>query len=379
MKKKNKLTRLAPLLVMMIVGAALGYFGGKYGLKNMVEIPKPVFLIVIIAMVPLFFLVIGFHEAGHALAGVKVGFDFRMYVIGPFLWEKSTDGWVLKWNRNINTAGGLVLCIPRGMENISNRFVVYAAGGPVASLLLAVGSWGVYKFMGNSDFLGSMALQGLAYSILVMAFLSFLIFIVTAIPFHTGGFSSDGARVFRLLKGGDASVLEVLFLKLVTESFSGVRPSALNKADLQEALRLSLQLNSPFLVYVYSYLFQAAFDNNETAAAGDYLQQYIAESDSIPDGLRSVVWLDAAFFEAYAHKDLDAALDCFKQFQPSAMIPESMILATEAAILLLQNKHAEVLNKTALAIKKLPDMMDKGGSLSLREKLQAMTAAAAAV
>jgi len=35
-----------------------------------------------------------------------------MYVIGPFLWAKEQNNWLFKWNKNVNTAGGLVICLP---------------------------------------------------------------------------------------------------------------------------------------------------------------------------------------------------------------------------------------------------------------------------
>jgi len=66
--------------------------------------------------------VIAVHEMGHAIAGIAVKFDFKTYVVGPFMWEKDEIGWRFKWNRNVNTAGGLVICMPIGTENYPNDF-----------------------------------------------------------------------------------------------------------------------------------------------------------------------------------------------------------------------------------------------------------------
>jgi uncharacterized membrane protein len=84
--------------------------------------------------VPLFFIVIGVHAAGHAVAGVWVNFDFKMYVVGPFMWEKELTGWKFKWNKNVNTFGGMAICLPVRTENLPIRFSIYAPSGPIASL-----------------------------------------------------------------------------------------------------------------------------------------------------------------------------------------------------------------------------------------------------
>jgi hypothetical protein len=38
-----------------------------------------------------------------------MNFDFRMYVVGPLLWDKEEKGWRFKWNKIVNTFGGFVI------------------------------------------------------------------------------------------------------------------------------------------------------------------------------------------------------------------------------------------------------------------------------
>ena len=77
---------------------------------------------------------------------------------------------------------------------------------------------------------------------------------------HAGGFYTDGARVIRLLKGGDTGRFELLLLNAVTSASAGIRPRDLNKADLNEAVELGNKLNAPMTVYLHLYLHQAALD-----------------------------------------------------------------------------------------------------------------------
>ncbi|MDP1842201.1 MAG: M50 family metallopeptidase [Sediminibacterium sp.] len=369
MKKKNNNIQILRFLGIMCLSILLGYFAGKFGFKLAFTLPKLGIIGLFLLIVPIVFFVIAFHEAGHAVAGIKVGFDFRMYVVGPFLWEREQGKWIFKWNKNVNIAGGMVLCLPVGVANLNKRFLVYAAGGPIASLILSFFSSILFYWLLPTDTAGHNILRLVSYSCLILSFFSFLIFVVTAIPFHSGGFSSDGARVLRLIKGGEAARLEILFLKIVTEVTSGIRPSKLNKNDLEAALAIALELNAPFLVYIYGFLHQVTFDEGNIVDAEKYLQAYIEHANDIPEGIRNSVWLDAAFFYAFAKQDMENATAYFNQFKPAAMIPKAQILATEAVLYFHKNEFELFIEKRIAAEKELPNMIDKGGAIALREKL----------
>lgn len=131
--QKKKTKRIVSILIMLVAGGVIGYLGGQIGAKAAQQIPGAVMAALAVLFIPAFLLVIAVHEGGHAFAGIQVGFDFRTYVVGPFLWDKQPSGWKFMWNKNINTSGGLVICIPTGTHNWPKRFVRYAAGGPLAN------------------------------------------------------------------------------------------------------------------------------------------------------------------------------------------------------------------------------------------------------
>lgn len=359
MALKKKKTKIIPFLLLMGLCGAIGFFIGKLGFQTGQSLPDGVPLMWTLAFIPVFFLVIGFHEGGHAVAGVWQKFDFRMYVVGPFMWDKEQEGWKFKWNKNVNTAGGMVICMPTGTENLKNRFSIYAAGGPVASLILAALCYLFYLLSGSL----------VGYFLLLIAFFSLLIFVVTIIPVHMGGFTSDGGRILNLQRGGDAARFEVLTLKIIAQSSGGTRPRLLDWSELEEAQTLGQKLNSPFAVYIQSFFHQSAWDKGDLERAEHYLQAYVDESERIPDGIRSMVWLDAALFYAVAKNDLDKAKDYWSRFKPSAIIPKAQLFATEAAILMLENKKEDANSKVELAISQLSSMMDRGAAIALEDKL----------
>src|SRR4051812_48314348 len=90
-----------------------------------------------------FFFAGGLSKTRPAIAGTLVKFDFRMYVVGPFMWDKEESGWTFKWNKNVNLSGGLVICLPTSSEELARRFSIYALGGPLASLVFTAFTYGV--------------------------------------------------------------------------------------------------------------------------------------------------------------------------------------------------------------------------------------------
>jgi len=359
-KKKSK---LVGIIVLIIIGAGIGFLAGMLGADAAKTLPKSVIVTLVLLFIPAFFLVIGFHEAGHALAGVMVKFEFKMYVVGPLLWEKEETGWTFKWNKNVNTSGGMVICMPTGTQNLKNRFSFYSAGGPLASLLLA-----------GISYLLAMIFSSwmISYLFMMIAFLSICIFIATAIPLHTGGFTSDGGRIWNLQVGGDKARFELLILKIITNSTGGIRPSDLEVKDLVEAIKLAKKIDAPFGVYLHSYFHQLTWDAGNVDAAEKHLQDYIDEIDSIPPGIQNAVWLDAAFFYAYAKRDLEKANSYWNQFKPAALIPKAQIFATEASLYALKNDRESSLKKIDEAIIQIPNMIDRGIGIALSDKLASL-------
>jgi hypothetical protein len=370
MKQKSKIVKILSLTAFALIGGAVGFFIGKMGGGAAVNsTPLSIKLLSLASIIPAFLGVVAWHEGGHAVAGIKMGFDFKMYVVGPFMWEKQSTGWLFKWNKNVNIAGGLVLCLPTDTVNLNNRFTIFAAGGPVASLVLTALSYGIHGVFFKNNPSHNMGIELAGNFFFITALLSLVIFFATAIPLRMGGFYTDGARVLRLQRGGDTARFESLILKLTANTLSGIRPKSININELEEALAIAKRLDEPFGVYIHGILHQAAFDNDDVEKAEKHLLDYINEADNIPEGIRNSVWLDAAFFYAYGKQNLEEAEKFWQQFKPAAMIPQAQVFATEAALRFLKKDETAALSKIEEAVKELPNMIDQGVATALKDKL----------
>lgn len=366
---KKKVTKVATMIMITAGSAVIGFMAAKFGMDSAKTAPASEVITMAILLVPAFFIVVGIHEAGHALAGTLVNFDFRMYVVGPFMWDKEESGWKFKWNKNVNLAGGLVISLPTTKDNLARRFSVYASGGPIFSLFLTLITLMVNHLITFLNTNNSVFLHTIGSFFWLLSLLSLLIFILTALPFHAGGFYTDGARIIRFLRGGDTSRFEVLLLKILSSSSGGTRPRLLDEKELDEATALALKLKAPMGVYLHAYYYQMALDHDNFDKAETHLKNYISEVENIPKGIQSAVWLDATFFYAFARKDIQQAEYYWSLFKPSAILPKSQIHACEAALHLLKGHRQLADNRIEAALKELENMIDRGVGIALREKL----------
>lgn len=370
-KQKNKFARVAGVVLLMIMGGAAGFWGATTGIKAAAELPGEVVAVIALLFIPVCLLVIGVHEAGHALAGVAMNFDFRMYVVGPLLWDKETTGWKFKWNKNVNTFGGMVICIPPPSDDLNKRFSVYAAGGPVASFLLAVVAYIAYHILAGFALsgAGTVVVSNVLY---IISIISAIIFIITMIPVHSGGFSSDGARMLRLWRGGDTARFEIMLLKIISTSMAGTRPLHYNLEELQEAQALAERIDAPMRIYLQYYFYYRALDNNDVDLAEQHLNKYIEQIEAVPEGIRGSVWIDAAFFYAFVKRDEARATTYYQRYKPSALVPKATVLATEAAIAHLHHNTEKTKTLAQQALAEIPNMIDRGVGIVLREKVTAL-------
>jgi len=82
--------------------------------------------------------------------------------------------------------------------------------------------------------------------LLINGWMSVAIFIITMVPMRSGGFFSDGARLLRFTRGGEAAELDALLMQIVASSTSGTRPRELDEAVLDRGLEVGERLGSPF-------------------------------------------------------------------------------------------------------------------------------------
>ena len=246
------------------------------------------------------------HELGHVLGGVLARFQFYFLIWGPLRISRAGGGFTVGLNKSLALAGGMALSLPRGTINLRSRFATVVAGGPLLSLVA-----GVMALMALPGPLFGYAkpsgvdLMPFAVEVCQLTFglASLLLALVTMIPGKTSGFATDGARLLRLLGGGDGPKEEVASLGLIAQSTAGLRPSDWN-LEWIESLRESAHdiTRSMGRSYAYASMMDRVALGVATAPllsvqeARGLLVESLEKIEEMPSSLHSSVYLEAAFF-----------------------------------------------------------------------------------
>ncbi|GAA4032757.1 hypothetical protein GCM10022409_16280 [Hymenobacter glaciei] len=313
---------------------------------------------VLLVLVPLGFLVaVGLHELGHALMGQRQGFRFHWLTVGPFTWKMRDDRLRFEWNKSLNTAGGMVLSTPVGEHNLRRRYMAFAAGGPLGSVVWAGLALGTYALLPAPAAEMGRLLQ---VALVTSGGLSALLAVLTLVPLHLGGFYSDGARVLNLWRGGAAGELEIAVTSAMACTVNGMRPRELSLTLLEAAAARPEEL--PFKLYVHYYLYLAALDAGQTAQAAHHLAEYRERLARTPAGLQGSGWLELAFFAAAYQHDLPAARAFLAQARPSSLIPADARPRAEAALARLAGDADQACAHAQEALRELPRNLDQGSA-----------------
>lgn len=360
MKNWRKLLRV---LFLAAVGGVLGFALATHGLK----LPHPPdwgrpHKLALLALLPVAWLVaVGLHELGHVLAGLARGFRFHWLTVGPFKWKQKGGKLRFEWNTSLNAAGGLAVCVPPDDHDLRRRFITYALGGPLGSLawaVLALGACALLPAAGSAA--AHVPLAALALSGLISA----LLFLITLVPMHTGGFTSDGGRVLSLTRGGAAGQLELAVLSALTRSMAGTRPRELPRPALEAALQAAAMLPAelPFQKYAHYYLYLSTLDAGDLAGAAQHLAAYRQRLSDLPAALQGSGWLEAAFFAAAHQQDLVAAQGFLAQAQPSPLTPADVPPRAAAALARLAGDADAARAQAQAALRELPNNLDQGSA-----------------
>lgn len=315
-----------PILSFLVVGGLVGYLIGSFlgkGDDGPDDYSKLQFVFLLVYLPFMYFAVVGWHELGHVLVGLSQRFRFMSLTIGPFAWRRRQDRIRFAWNKSINLSGGLAYMLPQGEENMARRFATFAAGGPVASLLLGAIGLGL-----------AIALpEGSTVELFAGAtgWFSLIIFALTIAPFRAGGFSSDGRRILTLLSNSAAARQEVTLLRVIAFTQSG-RPltelpiQAIEEGIVSEAITPQYRA---FFEY-YRYLYHLVMGERDTAEAA--LTAFTAGLDTFPPGLRESYFIEPTLFYAFERERLGRAEAAYAQFVKSTFTQDIEVELAEAGI-----------------------------------------------
>jgi hypothetical protein len=152
------------------------------------------------------------HETGHWVAGMAVGWRFLRFRLGPLAIVKVRDGCrvqFIKWN-----LGGGVTFAPNSLGGFRKADAIFSAGGPLASLIFALGC-------------GLLAAQaGSAAAFWVWGSLAqwSVLGVFSLIPCGTGLARSDGYWLWALLRGGEQTERRKRYLLANLSHGTATRP-----------------------------------------------------------------------------------------------------------------------------------------------------------
>ena len=364
----NNLPKYLRFVLIAGLSAVIGHLIGKYGLRLLPHAAWSRGQVAgLLALLPVaWLLAVLLHELGHVLAGQAQRFQFRWLAMGPLLWKREAGRLHFAWNKNLNLAGGMALCLPPNEGDLRRRFMVFAAGGPLGSVAWAAVALGTYALLPAA---ASAVGQVLAAALAVSGVISALLALLTLVPMHLGGFYSDGGRLLHLWRGDAAGQLDLALITTMAHSMAGTRPRHLPQALLTAAAALPEEL--PFKCYAHYYLYLAALDAQQIEQAGQHLAAYRVQLPQQPAAMQAGGWLESAFFAAAYQHDLSAARAFRAQAQPSVLVTADVTPRVEAALARLAGDPAQALALAQTALQALPRSIDQGSAHFYAEWLAA--------
>lgn len=360
---KRSFSYLVKLVVILLIGALGGYLFAYFFKSSTGTLSFYNKLAMLPFLVAIILLVLIVHEVGHVLAGLWVGFEFRMITVGPFMLQKEGNKTRFRWNTRLNAAGGLALCLPKTEQNLKSNFIKFVAGGPIASLLFALLCLAIYYYGQTSSPQNFWLLSGT---------MSAMIFFTTIIPMRSKGFFSDGARMLNLMKGGKDATIDLVILTTTVASSSGIRPRDLNVAPIQQIL--DSQYAHPFIPYLQIYMYNHWLDHQQPTQALPYLSEALEGIHNIPVGYQAMLWLDWAFHQAYYLQNVPEAKEALGKAKISAVIPPHSVHKSKAAVYWAEGQHPTALQEANTALKALSQSTDKGNAIAEEEFLRSFIA-----
>jgi hypothetical protein len=306
----------------------------------------------------LFLLVIAIHELGHLLGGLSQGMRFLLLIFGPFQWNATENGVRFRWVTKLGLMGGIAATLPVRMDNLRQQLIPMIAGGPLASLGLAMLA-AVLSFSATGRIAGYGA---------IVALLSLAIFLVTAIPFRAGGFMSDGMQLLEMRRDGPSVIERADLIAVMATSLGGVRPR-----DWDAALMARLEsMNStePLrLLACWMMLLQRAMDCGNASQAAHYAKALAARIDDYPDGFRQSLHIELCL-EAALRQDREAAEQHLAKTK-GGVTERSRLELARALVCALQGDTAAAVKHREAGQRTLRQAMDPGLALLTADQLAA--------
>ena len=296
------------------------------------------------------FLAIFLHELGHVAGGLSQGFRLYFFVVGPLRVSRRDGKLTFGLNRSFNLAGGLAACLPSDNHDLAMRIAVMTACGPLASLLSGLIFWWMSRLFAGT----------VGVFIFLAAITSLAVAVATMLPFKSGQFNSDGARLKMYWTDPKAMSRWANTAALSGLCFSDLSPRDWPSVVVEEVRQ---QVDGSYDgVGASMTLYYHAIGTGD-ARAGEYLDHFLENQDQYPEPFRPALRLEGAFYEGAVRTRADRARRWLDQSSGGVMIEPYTRLRAESAVLLSENRPQEAAAKAREAL----NLLTKSASNSLAQ------------
>ena len=284
----------------------------------------------LVIVIPLaVFLDIAIHELGHLAAGWMVGFRFSRICVGPLLLCRMNDGWGVSLHPALTWDGGFTAALPSHARRVRFSLLLFVAGGPVASLVLALGCAMAFVSSPGSPW------AAWAMPIGLLGAWAAFTFAANSAPLRLNGAASDGAWLVELAQGAPAGKRHCALYAMAASEHSPVRPADWHRHWVDQALAPSGSSVDRVAALVMAYTHH--LDRNELKPASAHLREaVILQRDLPPSPISRRLWLERTYFAAYHERDALQSREAWSRSREGLPVEMSVLLRAECALLAVE-------------------------------------------
>jgi hypothetical protein len=268
------------------------------------------------------------HEAGHLCVGLLAGFRLVQIKLGPWRFGKQASGQEPHWGEVLPL--GLTVLEPRTAQNknLQSRLLLVLLGGPLGNVSLALLLEASLHFT-RSQFQVAFGVHGFA------AF-SVLLGIASLLPdVNSRGNFSDGARLLMLLKNNPQAERWVSIIQMQSTLNQGKSLRDWDQASVIHATTSNDDSRDAVVAHWLAYLW--AVERQDITLATKYLEEVLESLGFAPAGLRDLIYLEAAKFQAWFRDNPTKARFWVRQTR-SRKIPRLQQTQLDIALLWAEGK-----------------------------------------
>jgi hypothetical protein len=284
---------------------------------------------------PILMLTVVLHELGHVAAGVVVGFHFSSISIGPFSIGLQY-GKVKFQTRPQSGALGYAGMHIETVSRLRRNLFIFVMAGPLTNLVS--GALAAVFILISPQTLRSSWLIALSTA---FSMLSFLVFVLSAIPFRST-FHSDGDRIRMLIKSPRETRRWISAMTLASQQRKGIRPRRWKQTWLLAVCAVRDSSIDEFFGNLLAYI--AASDRKDVTAESRHLERCLELAHLAPVMSRDLIASETAHFCAWTRSDSRLAESWLSQLENRKPITPLIGIRTEIALACASSNFDEALS-----------------------------------